>query len=70
MTQRGRPVTSRMDESIQKINEILRKYRHLSIRTISDKHENLQIMKIGAKMLSKTSDVRIRNTGKIFALAS
>nr|CAH7728141.1 unnamed protein product [Callosobruchus chinensis] len=32
----GRPVTSRIEENIKKVNEIVRKDRRLSLRMISD----------------------------------
>nr|CAH7722444.1 unnamed protein product [Callosobruchus chinensis] len=58
----GRPVTSRIEENIKKVNEIVRKDRRLSLRMISDLsnidretvrkilHEDLKMTKVCAKM--------------------
>lgn len=62
----GRPVTSRTDENIQKINKIVRRDRRLSVRMIADMtnidretirkilHEDLQMTKVCAKMVRTT----------------
>nr|CAH7751414.1 unnamed protein product [Callosobruchus chinensis] len=61
----GRPVTSRIEENIKKVNEIVRKDRRLSLRMISDLsnidretvrkilHEDLKMTKVCAKMVPK-----------------
>nr|CAH7718695.1 unnamed protein product [Callosobruchus chinensis] len=61
----GRPVTSRIEENIKKVNEIVRKDRRLSLRMISDLsnidretvrkiYEDLKMTKVCAKMVPKT----------------
>lgn len=61
----GRPVTSRIEENVKKVNEIVRKDRRLSLRMISDLsnidretvrkilHEDLKMTKVCAKMVPK-----------------
>ena len=61
----GRPVTSRTDKNIEKLNEIVHKDRRLSVRMMADimnidretirkiLHEDLQMTKVCAKMVPK-----------------
>nr|CAH7735575.1 unnamed protein product [Callosobruchus chinensis] len=78
----ARPVTSRIEENIKKVNEIVRKDRRLSLRMISDLsnidretvrkilHEDLKMTKVCAKMVPKNLTLNKRRTEKTSALTS